>query len=197
MTSSSATGNQWYLNGNPIGGATNQDYIATASGNYTVIVTESGCTSSPSTETTVTVNPVLPPTISKIFLPDTVAPDGTTLLSFTISNPNSDPDTDLTLNGIAFTDNLPAGLVIASPNELSNDCGGTVTATPGSSSISLSGGTLAAAGTHWLSDAVATPVMAQEARAALTTAMEMFRAMEMTFWLPEAEAALAQVVASA
>jgi tetratricopeptide (TPR) repeat protein len=37
----------------------------------------------------------------------------------------------------------------------------------------------------------------QEARAALTTAMEMFRAMEMTFWLPEAEAALAQVVASA
>ena len=145
LTSSSASGNQWYLNGNPIGGATNQDYIATASGNYTVIVTESGCTSSPSTETTVTVNPVLPPTISKIFLPDTVAPDGTTLLSFTISNPNSDPDTDLTLNGIAFTDNLPAGLVIASPNELSNDCGGTVTATPGSTLISLSGGVLAPA----------------------------------------------------
>ena len=33
----------------------------------------------------------------------------------------------------------------------------------------------------------------EEARAALTTAIEMFRAMEMTFWLPEAEAALAQV----
>jgi tetratricopeptide (TPR) repeat protein len=32
-----------------------------------------------------------------------------------------------------------------------------------------------------------------QARAALSTAMEMYRAMEMTFWLPETEAALAQV----
>jgi predicted ATPase/class 3 adenylate cyclase len=33
----------------------------------------------------------------------------------------------------------------------------------------------------------------EQARTALATAMEMYRAMEMTFWLPEAEAALAQV----
>jgi len=32
-----------------------------------------------------------------------------------------------------------------------------------------------------------------QARAALTTALEMYRAMAMTFWLPETEAALAQV----
>ena len=32
-----------------------------------------------------------------------------------------------------------------------------------------------------------------EARSALPTAIEMYRAMEMTFWLPQAEAALAQV----
>jgi tetratricopeptide (TPR) repeat protein len=32
-----------------------------------------------------------------------------------------------------------------------------------------------------------------EARAALSTAIELYRAMEMTFWLPQAEAALAQV----
>ena len=31
LTSSSATGNQWLLNGNPIGGATNQTFSATAS----------------------------------------------------------------------------------------------------------------------------------------------------------------------
>ena len=31
------------------------------------------------------------------------------------------------------------------------------------------------------------------ARAALSTAIEMYRAMDMTFWLPAAEAALAQV----
>ena len=58
LTSSSATGNQWYLNGNPIGGATNQTYIATASGNYTVTVTASGCPSAPSAATVVTVNPI-------------------------------------------------------------------------------------------------------------------------------------------
>ncbi len=58
LTSSSATGNQWYLNGNPIGGATSQQYVATASGNYTVVVTASGCSSAQSAATTVTVNPV-------------------------------------------------------------------------------------------------------------------------------------------
>jgi hypothetical protein len=65
LTSSSATGNQWSLNGNPIGGATNQQYVATASGNYTVAVTASGCSGAPSSATTVTVNPIpATPTIS-------------------------------------------------------------------------------------------------------------------------------------
>ena len=33
----------------------------------------------------------------------------------------------------------------------------------------------------------------EQARAALTMAIEMYRAMDMTFWLPQTEAALAQV----
>ena len=33
----------------------------------------------------------------------------------------------------------------------------------------------------------------EAARAELSTAIEMYRAMEMTFWLPQAEVALAQV----
>ena len=33
----------------------------------------------------------------------------------------------------------------------------------------------------------------ESARTALSTAIEMYRAMEMTFWLPQAEAALAEV----
>ncbi|MGN6183495.1 MAG: beta strand repeat-containing protein [Thermoanaerobaculia bacterium] len=57
LTSSSASGNQWYLNGNPIGGATNQTYVATAAGDYTVVATASGCPSLPSAATTVTINP--------------------------------------------------------------------------------------------------------------------------------------------
>jgi Carboxypeptidase regulatory-like domain/IPT/TIG domain/Dockerin type I domain len=61
LNSSSATGNQWYLAGNPIGGATNQAYIASASGNYTVVVTDvNNCVSATSSITTVTVNPATP-----------------------------------------------------------------------------------------------------------------------------------------
>ena len=56
LTSSSASGNQWYLNGTAISGATSQSYTATASGSYTVVVTTSGC-STTSAATTVTVNP--------------------------------------------------------------------------------------------------------------------------------------------
>src|SRR5262249_18709953 len=63
--SSSATGNQWYLNGNPIPGATNQNFVATAAGNYTVVVTTNGCSSAPSAATTVTVKPIPPtPTVT-------------------------------------------------------------------------------------------------------------------------------------
>lgn len=39
LTSSSTTGNQWYLNGNIISGATQQNYTAQQNGNYHVVVT--------------------------------------------------------------------------------------------------------------------------------------------------------------
>ncbi|MGE5715357.1 MAG: hypothetical protein ACM369_01805, partial [Acidobacteriota bacterium] len=75
LTSSSPTGNQWYVNGNAIGGATAQQYSATASGSYTVTVTASGCTSAPSAATAVTVNPI--PSTPVITAPSTVAPGST------------------------------------------------------------------------------------------------------------------------
>ena len=43
LTSSSATGNQWFLNGSPIAGATNQNLAITQVGNYSVTVTINGC----------------------------------------------------------------------------------------------------------------------------------------------------------
>ncbi|PWN67792.1 hypothetical protein C1638_004125 [Chryseobacterium oncorhynchi] len=60
LTSSSATGNQWYKDGSIIPGATAQSYIFNTSGTYTVIVTTSGCSSSASAGTTVTVNSIPP-----------------------------------------------------------------------------------------------------------------------------------------
>lgn len=54
LTSSSATGNQWYLNGNIIPGATSQTYTATSDGVYSVVVTINGCSSGDSSPINVT-----------------------------------------------------------------------------------------------------------------------------------------------
>jgi Secretion system C-terminal sorting domain len=59
LTSSSATGNQWYLNGTIIPGATGQTYTATTNGNYTVVVTTSGCSSASSSIQAVTTVSVI------------------------------------------------------------------------------------------------------------------------------------------
>ncbi len=81
LASSSAGGNQWYLNGNPIGGATNQTYVASASGNYTNIVTANGCPSSPSTATTVAVNPTPATPTNTPGGPTTFSPGGSVTLT--------------------------------------------------------------------------------------------------------------------
>ena len=58
LTSSTANGYQWYLDGNPIAGATTVTYMATEAGVYTVIVMGTGgCFSLPSAPATVVVNP--------------------------------------------------------------------------------------------------------------------------------------------
>ncbi|RYY34178.1 MAG: hypothetical protein EOP46_14285, partial [Sphingobacteriaceae bacterium] len=58
LTSSSTTGNQWYNGTTLLSGATNRTYTATVSGNYNVVVTAAGCSSAPSANTSVTVNPI-------------------------------------------------------------------------------------------------------------------------------------------
>lgn len=86
--------------------------------------------------------PPAPPTITKAFSDSQVEfLFGSTALTLTITNPN----TNIPLTGVSVTDPLPTGLTVAVPsNSLMNTCGGTVTAVPGSSSIALSNGTVAA-----------------------------------------------------
>lgn len=74
LTSSSATNNQWYKDGSPIGGATGQTYTATVSGSYIVSTSQNGCPAATSTATTVTVYPPTP-------VP-TITPNGTTTICF-------------------------------------------------------------------------------------------------------------------
>jgi hypothetical protein len=64
LTSSSADTYQWYLDTgsgpNAIGAATNQAYIASVSGGYTVVITVNGCISAPSAPVSVVVNKATP-----------------------------------------------------------------------------------------------------------------------------------------
>lgn len=80
-----------------------------------------------------------PPTITKTFGAASIDINGTTPLTFTLTNPNGLN----ALNGVGFTDTLPAGLAIASPNGLVGTCGGTITAVPGTNVITLANATLA------------------------------------------------------
>ena len=91
----------------------------------------------------ITVRAAAAPTISKAFGDATIPLNGTTSLGFTLTNPN----TGTSLTGVSFVDNLPAGLVVATPNAAQTNCAsGTIVASPGSSSISLFGATLPASG---------------------------------------------------
>jgi uncharacterized repeat protein (TIGR01451 family) len=80
-----------------------------------------------------------PLSVAKAFGATAIGLNGTTSLTLTFNNTNAIP-----LTGVTVTDNLPAGLVVATPNGLMNTCGGTVSAVAGSSLLSLAGGTLPA-----------------------------------------------------
>lgn len=58
LTSSSATGNQWYHNGNLIQGATQQNYTTQQNGNYHVVVTNANNCSSQSSQVSVNVTSI-------------------------------------------------------------------------------------------------------------------------------------------
>jgi len=92
------------------------------------------------TSNTATLSVATPATVTKVFGATRIPQNGTTSLTITITNPN----TNVALTGLSFTDSLPAGLIVATPSGLTNTCGGTATATAGSGSVSLSGGTVAA-----------------------------------------------------
>jgi len=71
----------------------------------------------------------------KSFTPDTIGVGSTTTLRFDITNSDTNPATDL-----AFSDTLPAGVLIADPASASSSCDGVLNANSGGSVISFSGG---------------------------------------------------------
>ncbi len=78
-----------------------------------------------------------PPALSEFFVDTLLNSVASTRFTFTVSNPNSSN----ALTGIAFTDNLPGGMLIATG--LTSDCpDGTISAPTGANAISVSGLTL-------------------------------------------------------
>ena len=80
---------------------------------------------------------VAPPGVAASFAPATITAGGSAALSFTVSNPDANT---VAQTGVAVAATLPAGLAVASPNGVTGTCGGTITAVPGSQSVTLSGG---------------------------------------------------------
>ncbi|WP_394753273.1 ice-binding family protein [Crenothrix sp.] len=78
----------------------------------------------------------IPPTLGKAFSPATISADATSMLTLTLSN----PDTKAASLSSPLTDTLPTGMVVA--GSASTNCGGTVTATTGSSTVTLTGGSI-------------------------------------------------------
>ncbi len=110
------------------------------------VVSESSETNNTCTDT-VTVAP-RPPVISKSFLPNPILVGGTSVLTFTITN----PDTTVSQADVSFTDNLPSTpgqmQVAAPPGISTSGCGSPSFAPiPGDTSLTFSGGTIAAGGT--------------------------------------------------
>ncbi len=108
-----------------------------------------------SASNTATLAVSTPPSIVKSFNPTTILANGTSTISFVISNPNA-----LALTAMAFTDNFPAGgLQVAAAPNLTDTCGGSISgATPGSVVVALSGGTLAPNASCTITIVVTSPV---------------------------------------
>ncbi|MCP4897642.1 MAG: DUF4175 domain-containing protein, partial [bacterium] len=149
LTAAAGTGTITYTGGTVGAGATCTVTVDTAGIvpgghlNTTEDLTSSSGNSGPASDTlTVTAPP--PPTFAKVFTPDTIAIGGISTLTFTIDNTTAlVPATRL-----AFTDNLPVAVQIATPNNAGTTCtGGTLTATAGTSVITYTGGTVAAIAT--------------------------------------------------
>jgi uncharacterized repeat protein (TIGR01451 family) len=134
------------LSGGTIAASQNCSVVVSVSGssagikNNSVQVTSTEGGTGNTSNTSIIV--VAPPVIIKAFGAAGIPVSGTTSLQFIIQNNNA----ITTLNGVGFSDTLPSGLVVATPNGFTASCAGgtlgTVTAIAGSSSISLSGTTI-------------------------------------------------------
>jgi uncharacterized repeat protein (TIGR01451 family) len=126
------------------------DVIGTSTGfwtNWTNPVVSDNAASGSSTSATLRVTGSLltldAPVVSQSFSPPGIVVGGTSKLTITLSNP---PTNSLGIVGVQFTDTYTPAIIANALSTATTDCGGVVTATPGSSSVKLSGGIIPANG---------------------------------------------------
>jgi len=84
----------------------------------------------------------IPPTVGKAFSPAAINAGGNSTLTITLNNANN-AAAGLTA---PLIDNLPTGVLIAATPNVTDTCGGTVTANAGGSTLTLTGGSIPANG---------------------------------------------------
>jgi len=98
--------------------------------------TDQGVTNNSPASANLNIQPV---NVEKSVSPTSIQAGGTTTLTITLENP-----TGSNYTGVGISDTLPGVFIIANPANVTNTCGGSVTAVPGTQLISLSGGTIPA-----------------------------------------------------
>ena len=110
-------------------------------GALTATGSEGPITNTSPASATITVIGVATPSMVKTFNPNTIYVGQTSRMTIRINN----NDTDTNLTNVSFTDNLPAGVILNTPvNLTTSGCGtgATITATGAGTVVSLSGGTI-------------------------------------------------------
>jgi uncharacterized repeat protein (TIGR01451 family) len=108
--------------------------------NSTGTVSSSNAGSAGPASATLTAN-IVPFTVGKSFAPGTIAIGSPSVLTILLTNPNPQA-----VNGVAFTDTYPSGMVNTSNAAAASSCGGTVIAANSGNSVALTGGTIPASG---------------------------------------------------
>lgn len=112
--------------------ATNNTYTNTIAAG--ALTTNAGSNANPASANLIVASP---PTISKAFSPGQITPGGTSTLTITLTNPNS--NVPLTLSS-ALTDTLPANVTTVNSTAQTTCSGGTASQMTGS--VTLTGGTI-------------------------------------------------------
>ncbi len=118
---------------------------------------ETGTISGPTGTASASLTTVAPPTIAMNFGTDPILTGGTSVLTYTITNPNP----SAAIAGIAFTNTFPVapGAMTVFSNAAGSQCGGTFTGTAGGAGVTFTGGALAAGASCTITVTVTAPTV--------------------------------------